>query len=460
MNRVHVLGAGGTVTGSRYLLETGNHRWLIDCGLFQGGREMEARNWEPFPIPPESLDGVLLTHAHIDHVGYLPRLSADGFRGPVYATGATCALLELLLPDAAYLQEQDAAYANRSGHSRHKPARPLYTAEDAQAALGLLESIPIGSPLELDGTRATWHSAGHILGSGILRLELENGRSVVFSGDLGGYDSPFMHPPSSVSQADLLLVESTYGDGRHTRESPSAGLGAVIRRTAERGGVLLIPAFAVGRTQLVLFLIRQLQEAGAIPELPVYIDSPMAVDASHIYCDYGDDHNLEANLLMDPERCPLRCRDTRFIRQVEDSKALNHQPGPAIVISASGMLSGGRIVHHLRWRLPDERNAVLLVGYQAQGTRGRKLSEGAERIRIHGRMVPVRAEVVQIGGLSAHADQRELLRWLKGFEPAPRRTLVVHGEQSPSQALRSILTDQWGWSAAVPKQGDRWSLVR
>jgi len=458
--KIKVLGAAGTVTGSRFLIEYADRSVLIDCGLFQGGRKMKARNWEPFPIRPERLDAVFLTHAHIDHTGLLPRLVSQGFDGPVYATEATCALLELLLPDSAYLQEQDAAYANKSGYSRHKPALPLYSAEDAEAALELLQPAAAAQSHAFEGLEAAWYPAGHILGSSILQLDIPasgNQRRAVFSGDLGGFRSPFMAAPSTVDRADILFVESTYGDRLHTEQEPSAQLEGVIRKVWDREGVLLIPSFAVGRTQHVLYLIRQLQEAGRAPDIPVYIDSPMAVDASHLYCDFGDDHNLKVELLMDQERCPLRCRDTHFVKAVQDSKALNTRAGPAVIISASGMLTGGRILHHLKWRLPDKRNAVLFIGYQAEGTRGRRLLEGAKSLRIHGQEITVGAEIVKIDGLSAHADQAELLRWLAAFKVAPQQTMIVHGEPRASLALRDQLANDRGWSASVPQLGE--SLV-
>ncbi|MFH1906086.1 MAG: MBL fold metallo-hydrolase [Chloroflexota bacterium] len=456
------LGAAGTVTGSRFLLEVKSHQYLIDCGLFQGGRSEKALNWEAFPVPPDRINAVLLTHAHIDHVGYLPRLVRQGFRGPIYATEASQALLQIVLPDSAHLQEQDAAYANKSGYSRHKPALPLYTAVDAEETLKLIQGIPFDHPLGLDGVAATWRPAGHILGSAILDVEISNGggsRHVVFSGDLGRYDSEVMRPPTSLSEADVLLIESTYGDRLHSDEPIQNILAEALDYTAHREGVLLVPAFAVGRTQEVLYHIRQLQEKGRVPSLPVFIDSPMAVETSHIYCRFGDDHTLDVNLLMDDRECPLRCRDTHFVRDVEESKLLNTRPGPAIIISASGMCNGGRILHHLKWRLPDKRNAVFFVGYQAEGTRGRLLLEGAAEIRIHGEKVPVRARLFQAHALSAHADRDELLRWLDGFSQPPRQTFIVHGEPASSQALREHIQQRFGWNAVLPKTGETYKVA-
>ena len=447
------LGAAETVTGSRFLLHVDGHRYLIDCGLFQGGRRLKALNWEPFPVPPAEVDAILLTHAHIDHTGYLPRLVRQGFRGPIYATEATCALLEILLPDSAYLQEQDAAYANKKGYSRHKPALPLYTATDAEQTLEQLQAVSFDRPLSLAGITATWRPAGHILGSAILEVDVVGqtySQRIVFSGDLGRYDSEIMKAPTAVNAADILLVESTYGNRSHGEGSLEDALVDVVEFVVTWGGVLLIPSFAVGRTQQVLYYMRKLQDQGRIPGLSIFIDSPMAVDVSHIYCHFGDDHNLDVNLLMDERVCPLRCRETHFVREVEESKVLNTMPGPAVIISASGMLTGGRILHHLKWRLPDARNAVLFVGYQAEGTRGRLLLNGAEQVRIHGQQVPVRARIASVSALSAHADRDELLRWLSGFEVPPHHTFVVHGEPEASNALARTLKS-WNWQVTVPQ---------
>ena len=454
--RLTFLGAAGTVTGSRFSLETNGRRYLVDCGLFQGGRKMEAKNWEPLPFNPDTLDAILLTHAHVDHVGYLPRLAAQGFQGPVFAIEATCALLELVLPDAARLQEQDAAYANKRGYSRHRPALPLYTADDADRALGLLRHVEFHQALSLDGMEVTWRPAGHMLGSASLECNLgasSSGRRLVFSGDLGRYNSEVMKPPEVVERGDIVVIESTYGDRRHANESIDETLIRALSDVAEARGVLLIPAFAVGRTQQVLYHIRKLQDRGLAPDLPVYIDSPMAVDASHIYCRFGDDHNLDVNLLMDENACPLRCRETHFVQETADSKALNQMPGPAVILSASGMLTGGRILHHLKWRLPDARNTVLFVGYQAAGTRGRALLEGAKSLRIHGEEVAVRAHVARVDALSGHADQEELLRWLGGFQGQPTRLFLVHGEPTATFGLQRLIRERLGWAAAIPAEG-------
>ncbi len=456
------LGAAGTVTGSRFLLEVSGRQYLIDCGLFQGERSEKALNWDAFPIPPERIDAVLLTHAHIDHAGYLPRLVRQGFHGPVYTTEASQALLQIVLPDSAHLQEQDAVYANKKGYSHHKPALPLYTTSDAEESLKLIQGIPFDLPLEMDGVRVTWRPAGHILGSAIIEVDVSNGwnsRRIVFSGDLGRYESEVMRPPARISDADVLLVESTYGDRLHADEPIQEILTKALDHVVQNEGVLLIPAFAVGRTQEVLYHIRQLQTKGCVPELPIFIDSPMAVDTSHIYCQYGDDHNLDVNLLMNEKECPLRCRDTHFMRDAEESKMLNTRTGPAVIISASGMCNGGRIMHHLKWRLPDKRNALLFVGYQAEETTGRLLLSGARYVRIHGEMIAVKAHNFQAHALSAHADRDELLRGLSGFSRPPRHTFVVHGELSGSLALQEHIRRRFGWEASVPQIGETYELA-
>lgn len=456
------LGAAGTVTGSRFMLRVNGRRFLIDCGLFQGGRRLKEANWDPFPVPPDQIDAVILTHAHIDHTGYLPRLVQQGFGGPIFATEASCALLDILLPDSAHLNEQDAAYANKKGYGRHKPALPLYTTADAEHTLRRLQPVRFHHSLTLaGGVTATWRPAGHLLGSAILELVANDGNEshrILFSGDLGRYNDAIMKPPAAVATADTLVVESTYGGRRHSDDDIAARLAELLQVVIEREGVLLIPAFAVGRTQQILYHLRRLQEAGRAPEIPIFIDSPMAVDATQLYCRFGYDHNLDVNLLMDDRLCPLRCPDTHFVRDVEESKQLNTHPGPAIIISASGMCTGGRIMHHLKWRLPDPRNVVLFVGYQAEGTRGRWLLNGAKSTRIHGEEFPVRARIASLHALSGHADHDELLRWLGGFERPPRQTFMVHGEPEASQSLQADLGKR-GWRTFIPGRGETCTLA-
>lgn len=451
------LGAVGTVTGSRYLLEVSGRRYLIECGLFQGPEAVERRNWEPFPVDARSLNAVVLSHAHIDHCGYLPRLTALGLQAPVFCTAGTALLLGILLPDAARIQEEDArfatAHADREGIG---PTDPLYTEEDARRALARLRPTAADAWVAIDDlVSLRFRRAGHILGSAIIELRVETGdgpQTLVFSGDLGGYERDVMRDPEAVERADVLVVESTYGDRTQDRSDLRQELAAIVNETAGRGGVLVIPAFAVGRTQDILYLLSELEEAGRIPSLPVFVDSPMATDATEIYCLHHADHNLRVDLLMDERQCPLRCWDTRFVRTPDESKALNRRPGPFIVISASGMCSGGRVMHHLKHRLSDGANTVLLVGYQAVGTTGRLLDEGAQSVRIHGRTIPVRARIEMLHGLSAHADRDELHRWLSGFVRPPRATFVVHGEPSAATALADTLED-WGWRVSVPETG-------
>lgn len=458
---IQFLGAAGTVTGSRFLLTQNGARFLVDCGLFQGGHKLKEANWEPFPVQPETLNAIFLTHAHIDHTGFLPRLVRQGYRGPIYATEATAALLQIMLRDSAHLQEQDAAYTNQKKFSHHQPALPLYTVADAENTLSLLQPIRFDQTLNLADLEVSWRPAGHLLGSAFLEIEVDKGyrspHRIVFSGDLGRYSSVVMRPPAPPRRADTLVIESTYAGRRHNDDDIDTTLQAIVNRIIAQQGVLLIPAFAVGRTQQVLFHLRRLQDAGRIEELPIYIDSPMAVDASHLYCRFGDDHNLDINLLMDEELCPLRCRDTHFIKEVEASKELVRQPGPAIVISASGMCTGGRIKHHLKSRIADARNTVLFVGYQAEGTRGRWLLNGAKEIRIHGTNYPVRAHIASLQALSGHADHVELLHWLSNLSRPPQNSFIVHGESRGRLALQAALA-QRGYPVTLPELGQAFAL--
>jgi metallo-beta-lactamase family protein len=456
------LGAAGVVTGSKYLLSVAGDHYLIDCGLFQGASEWKARNWEPLPVDPSRIRAVLLTHAHIDHSGYLPRLVAQGFRGAIYATEATCALLEILLLDSAKLQEQDAEYANRKGYSRHQPALPLYTTEDAEASLELLRAIPFHSMLTLDSLRVFYYPMGHILGSAAIEIQLPNDRRLLFSGDIGRYEDPIMRPPTEFpAGADYIVMESTYGDRRHGDATVEAVLTEAIEYILNTQGVLLVPAFAVGRVQLLLHYLRRLQESGRIPPLRVYVDSPMAQDATQLYCRFTDDLNMETSSGGECEgQLPLYCYHTHFVQNTSQSKSLNAQLGPMVIISASGMCTGGRILHHLKARLPDRRNAVLFVGYQAEGTRGRMLLDGAPEITIHGEKVPVQARIFQLSALSAHADQTELLRWVNAIQSAPRQLFLVHGEQPAREILRDMIQAQRGWTAQLPEYGSIVSLDR
>ena len=463
MASIRFLGAAGTVTGSRHLVTTPGGSVLVDAGLFQGAKELRLRNWAPFPVPAASLHAVVLTHAHIDHAGALPQLVRDGFRGPVYCTPATRDLAHLLLPDAARLQEEEARFANRRGYSKHAPnARPLYTEEDAMRALRLLVPVPYGVRRELrPGVAATLHRAGHILGSAFVELEIAERsgatRRVLFSGDLGRYGAPILPDPGAAPATDELLVECTYGDREH-QGSPRQELKEVVLSSVQRGGALIVPAFAVGRTQEVLFELRALEATGEIPTLPTFVDSPMAVDATPIHLAHREDHDDEMTRLIAAGVEPLRPARLTFARAPEQSKAINHVSGPCIIISASGMATGGRILHHLERRLPDPRTTVLLVGYQAAGTRGWSLQNGARTLRMHGQDVPVQARVAVISGFSAHADRREMDRWLATLPRPPARTFCVHGEPAALAATAERLRAR-GWNVIVPHHGEEYAIT-
>jgi metallo-beta-lactamase family protein len=449
------LGAARTVTGSKTVVNAGGTRVLVDCGLFQGLKELRQRNWEDLPVDPASIDHVVLTHAHIDHTGYLPRLVAQGFAGTVWTTPGTQELSDLMLRDSAHLQEEEAAYANRRGYSKHKPALPLYRVVDAERALSRIRSVDFGRRTRLSDTvDLTFHPAGHILGSAIVELAVHRDgatRTVVFSGDLGRYDSFLMKDPANVpAGTDALVVESTYGNREHIDEDPHALFAEMIGRIARDRGVLLVPAFAVGRTQEILLLLKNGMKDGSIPRVPVHLDSPMAIDATEIYCRHTDEQRVEHHH-HGTRGCSFFFGELELHHTVEDSKRLGAMEGPRVIISASGMATGGRILHHLRSRLKDARNIVVFVGFQAPGTRGRTLVDGARTVRMLGEEVPVRATIAKIDALSAHADRSELARWTATAGPkAPRRTFVTHGEPEAAESLAQLLRDQRGWDLRVP----------
>lgn len=452
-------GATDTVTGSRHLLETAGNRILVDCGLFQGPRDVRRRNWERFPVPADSIDGVVLTHAHLDHTGYLPRLVKQGYRGPVHCTMATRDLLWILLMDSARLQEEEAEHANRHGWSRHHPAVPLYDTGDVETCLKLLEGHPYHeafSPAE--GVRVHFLRAGHILGSAYASTETEAG-TVLFGGDLGRYGQSIIPDPTPVSRTDYLLVESTYGNRDHSNEDVHTALERVVRRAAKERSFILIPAFAIGRTQELLYLLNDLVHAGRIPSLPVFVDSPMANSAIPLFAKHHEDHDLEMRALLDAERCPFEGPNLYFVHTREESKALNDREGPGIIIAGSGMCNGGRIRHHLLNRLPTPSTTVLFVGYQGEGTPGRALLDGAKQFRAYGWEVPVRARIERIDALSAHADRGEIMRWLGDFEVAPKRTFIVHGEPEARRALQAKIVTELGWEVRVPGLGERIALA-
>ncbi len=455
------LGAAGTVTGSKHLLTLGRHRVLLDCGLFQGLKELRQRNWNEPPFAPEALDAIVLSHAHIDHSGYLPLVVKRGFRGPVYCTSATADLLGIMLPDSGRLQEEDAERANRRGYSKHHPALPLYTENDARRSLDFIEVRSFHEPFPVaEGVAVQYRRAGHILGAATLDVSLADGAvRLVYSGDLGRWGRPFIRDPELVPEADVLVVESTYGDRVHLPD-PRERLAQVVSEAAARGGALVIPAFAVGRAQELIWILRQLEDQGQIPVLPVYLDSPMAIDATEITARHPQDLNVDAALFRNPATNPLRTGNFRLARTPEQSRAINQLVGPVIIISASGMATGGRVLHHLRLRLPDPRTTVLLPGFQAAGTRGRLLQQGAAELRMHGQMVPVRATVETLEGLSAHADRDEMLRWLAGFRQPPRQTYVVHGEAAQSAALARTIAERLKWNVRVARDGETVGLAR
>lgn len=459
MTTIEFLGAAGTVTGSKFLLETEGRKLLVDCGLYQGLKELRLRNWARLPVQAASVDWVALTHGHIDHTGYLPRLVKDGFVGSVYATRATADLLTLLLPDSGHLQEDEAAYHNKRGTSKHQPALPLYTAEEGREAAGLVRGVAYREWAELaPGLAIMFKRTGHILGSAMVTVEIGTGpaaRRIVFSGDIGRYGAPILPDPAPIEDADYVVVESTYGDRRHDAEPIPEQLGRVVSEAVKRDGAIIVPAFAIGRTQELMYHLSGLEQAGRIPRVPTYVDSPMAIDATEIYCAHPDEFDGDMRTMVMDRNCPLHCGDFRLARGAEESRAINAIGGPVLIISASGMATGGRVLHHLRQRLPDPRTTVLLVGYQALGTRGRTLQDGAASVRIFGEGVPVRARVETIHGLSAHADSEGLMRWLRTATRPPRRVFVVHGDPEPAKTLAERIRAELGWEATVPAYRDR-----
>jgi metallo-beta-lactamase family protein len=452
---VHIrfLGAAGTVTGSKYLVEFNGQSLLVDCGLFQGYKQLRLRNRDPLPVLPNHIGAVLLTHAHLDHSGYLPLLAKEGFHGKVWCTPATRDLAQILLPDSGHIQEEDANFANRKGFSKHAPALPLYTEADALDSLKLLRTVPLRQVFEpLHGWKATFTSAGHILGAASLLLEV-GGKRVLFSGDLGRPDDMLMLPPDKPPAADAVVIESTYGDREHPDEDTLAELGPALQRVAARGGTAVLPVFAVGRAQELLHAIVLLKANGVLPHsLPVYLDSPMAIHTTDLYDHHLGEHRLNA----------AQCRDMEHVakmtRTTDESKAIAAQHGPKIVLAAAGMATGGRVLHHLVQYLGHHRNMVVLTGYQAPGTRGASLGDGAKSIRIHGQDVAVRAEVVQMRSASAHADASQLMDWLRASPHAPHRVFVTHGDMGASDALRQRIEHELGWRALVPEHGSTWAV--
>jgi metallo-beta-lactamase family protein len=445
------LGGTGTVTGSKYLVRHGDECLLVDCGLFQGYKLLRLRNWTPLPTAPEQIDAVLLTHAHLDHSGYLPLLAKQGFSGPVYATSGTRDLCRILLPDSGHIQEEDAEFANRHGFSKHAPALPLYTRQDALDCLPLIKAKDFDKTFQpLPGWRATFSPAGHILGAASVLLEVA-GRRILFSGDLGRPDDLIMNPPAKAPAADTVLIESTYGDWEHPKEDVLAELGPALKKLAKRGGVAVIPVFAVGRAQALLHAIHLLKVRGELPtSLPVFLDSPMAVSTTHLFEHHQGEHRLSS------KDAHALTHTATMVSSTDESRALANRHGPMVILSASGMATGGRVLHHLALYAGNHRNMIILTGFQAPGTRGATLASGAKSVRIHGHDVEVKAEVVQLLSASAHADANQILAWLRTMPQAPNQVYVVHGELGPSDELRKRIQHELGWRAIVPEHGSTW----
>lgn len=459
-------GAAGSVTGSKYLIDTGAARVLIDCGMFQGLKELRERNWQPTPFDPSTLDAVLITHAHIDHTGYLPRIVAQGYRRPVYCSSGTADLLKILLPDAARLQEEDAAYRNRHKLTKHTPALPLYTEQDAEDALNLIRPVPnTGEVIQVaKEITAEFRVAGHILGSSLVLVslggvgEVGNGRRLLFSGDLGHYNQPIITDPVAPSACDYLIVESTYGDRLHDPEDPKDALTRIILDAVKRNAPVLIPAFAVGRTQELIYLIRELEDEKKIPILPVAVDSPMAAATTLVYAKHTEEQDEAYATVIKERGQPLRTHSMITASSREQSKRLNEAKGARVIISASGMMTGGRVLHHAIRMVSDSEATLVFVGYQAAGTTGRRIQDGEREVKILGQWVPVRCRIEKIGGFSAHADWKEILHWLEGLSAPPRRTFLTHGEAGPAAAMANHIRERFGWTVEVPQYGEKFEL--
>ncbi|MCH8498133.1 MAG: MBL fold metallo-hydrolase [Marinobacter sp.] len=448
--KLKFLGGVGTVTGSRYLLSDEKHRLLVDCGMYQGVKHLRKRNWTPFQVDPATINAVVLTHAHIDHTGYLPALVKHGFKGKIYCTKATYELCKVLLPDAGYLQEEDAKYAFRKKFSRHENPEPLFTEKDAREALKHFEPIHFHEHFEpVKGFDVMFSPAGHILGSACVHVTHKGSdRTVVFTGDVGRMNDMIMRPPEPIQKADVLVCESTYGNRLHQDGDPERELADIINKTVERGGIILMPSFAVGRAQILLYLIHKLMGEDRIPTLPVYLNSPMAIKATEIFCKHHKEHKLSN------EQCQLIDAKTEFVRSVEESIELNNKRYPCVIVSASGMASGGRVLHHLKTLLPNPRNSIVFAGFQAPGTRGDTLTSGADEVKIHGEYWPVKAEVYNVDTLSAHGDYKEIIEWLGQGSLKPDKVYVTHGESLPADCMRKHIEARLGWHAEVPELFD------
>lgn len=438
------LGAAQTVTGSKYFVEHGNKKILVDCGLFQGPFEIRSRNWEGLPINPADIDAVILTHAHIDHSGYVPVLVKNGFKGKIFCSEATFDLCKILLIDSGFLQEEDTNRANRYGYSKHKPALPLYTEKDAEKSLEFFEVIKFGEPHYFaDDFYFTLSRSGHILGSAFVSLFIDK-KSIIFSGDLGRPNDPIMRSAAELQHTDYLVIESTYGNRLHEKTDPEEEIGAAVRATAARGGTIVIPSFAVGRAQNIMYYLYRLKQKNLIPEIPIYLDSPMAIDASDILLKHTSEHHLGKEL------CSAICKIAHYVRTTEESKKLNEMHMPKIIISASGMAEGGRVLHHLKNYLSDHKNTILFTGFQVQGTRGNRIVSGEKEIKIHGEVYQANAEIINLSNTSAHADYEEILSWLGNFKKPPKKTFVTHGNPEAAAALKEKIEEKFGWNVVIP----------
>lgn len=460
MAKLTFLGAAGCVTGSKYLVEAAGKKLLVDCGLFQGTDDLKERNWNPLPVDPKTIDYLVLTHAHLDHTGWLPVLVRDGYNKTIYANPATIELTEILLKDSGHLQEEETQDAQKHKWSKHPQPRALYTSDEVEPVLRLLRPMPRNGGFDISPEfHIESYDAGHILGSSSLELTIhENGRKtvMVFSGDIGRYDQPILNDPVSpvTKQIDVLLCESTYGDREHEVGDPLQVLGDIVNRVVKRGGSIVIPAFAIGRTQTFMYYLRRLENLQRVPKVPVYVDSPMALNATQLYLKHNEDHDLQFARDEQNGGDPLSVHEFHLTRSVEESKGINNVKTPCIIISASGMVTGGRVLHHLAQRLGDARNCVILGGFQAEGTRGRALQEGAKTLKLYGQMVPVLAEIVEMGQLSAHAGKSELMRWLTGLQVPPQQVYLTHGEPAAAQSLQQAITEKFLWKAAVARYLD------
>lgn len=446
--QIQFLGAAGTVTGSKYLLTHNGRKILVDCGLFQGAKALRLKNWEEFGVSPSEIESIILTHAHIDHSGYIPRLVKQGFRGRIYCTPATEELCRILLPDSGYLMEEEAEYLNSHKKTKHSPALPLFTVEEANAALNYFEVVPFHEKISLGSdTSFEFNYAGHILGAASAIVDVV-GKKIAFTGDIGRMNDDIFFPPEPLPKIDYLVTESTYGNRLHGQSNPLVDLATVINETYQRKGVILTPAFAVGRTQALMYDLSRLRAQGRIPAFPMYLNSPMATNVSKLFCEYNVLHKLSES------ECMETCEIVKYVRTVEESKSLNVRKGPMLIISASGMLTGGRILHHLKAFAPYPENSILLTGFQASGTRGDALERGAEQVKIHGDYIPVRAQVTVMHNMSAHADHKEIIQWFSESQVNPKRVFITHGESSAADEFRRRLTETFGWQCSVPTQDE------